>query len=200
MRYDVHPGVAMIARWLEDLPEKTGRTRDEWVAVVQRIKLKDSKSKREHLKTHFGLGTMGAMWLVEYAEGQPTWDGDEESYLTSAERYVESQYTGAKASLKPIFDGIVAFVRTLGPDVKVCPCKTIVPFYRHRVFAELKAATNTRLELAMALGETPIKGKMKPNPRAKGNDRLKHLFELYEWKDFTNDVKAALQRAYTLDP
>ncbi len=34
--YDVHPGVAMVQKWIGELKEKTGRTIDEWVALVQK--------------------------------------------------------------------------------------------------------------------------------------------------------------------
>ena len=33
--YSVHPGVAMVQQWIADLPRKTGKTLEEWVALVQ---------------------------------------------------------------------------------------------------------------------------------------------------------------------
>jgi hypothetical protein len=30
--YGVHPGVAMVQKWIRDLPGKTGRTLEEWMA------------------------------------------------------------------------------------------------------------------------------------------------------------------------
>jgi hypothetical protein len=90
-------------------------------------------------------------------------------------------------------------VRKLGKDAKVCPCKTIVPFYRDRVFAEAKPATKTRLELSFALGDTPFKGILKPNPRAKGNDRLRHQVHLATVADVTPEVLKWLKTAYDAD-
>ncbi|MBY0431377.1 MAG: uroporphyrinogen-III C-methyltransferase, partial [Rhodospirillales bacterium] len=39
----------------------------------------------------------------------------------------------------------------LGKDVKVCPAKTIIPFYRTHVFAQVKPTTKTRIDLSFAL-------------------------------------------------
>jgi len=29
--YSVHPGVAMVQTWMTELPEKTGRSLEEWI-------------------------------------------------------------------------------------------------------------------------------------------------------------------------
>lgn len=34
--YGVHPGVAMVQKWMEDLPTKTGRSLEEWIQLVQK--------------------------------------------------------------------------------------------------------------------------------------------------------------------
>ena len=96
-------------------------------------------------------------------------------------------------------DRVRSFVRTLGDDVKVCPCKTIVPFYRKRVFAELKPATKTRLELSFPLGEIVEEPPLKRNPRANDKDRLRHTIDLAGPKDFGAVAKKYLKLAYKLD-
>ena len=93
----------------------------------------------------------------------------------------------------------MAAARKLGKDVKVCPCKTIVPFYRKRVFAEVKPATRTRLELSFALVDVPFGGLLKPNPRANEKDRLKHQVHLATPADVTPDVLKWLKVAYDQD-
>ena len=34
--YDVHPGVAMVQKWIAELPAKTGRSLDDWIALVKK--------------------------------------------------------------------------------------------------------------------------------------------------------------------
>src|SRR6202012_4520750 len=92
-----------------------------------------------------------AGWLVEYTNDTATWDGDPELYLQQAVKYVDDMFAGGKAQLRPIFDLLMAEVRKLGADVRVCPCKTIVPFYRNHVFAQANPATKTRIDLGFAL-------------------------------------------------
>jgi len=33
--YTVHPGVAMVLKWIEELPGKTGRSLEEWIALTK---------------------------------------------------------------------------------------------------------------------------------------------------------------------
>jgi hypothetical protein len=198
-KYDVHPGVAMMRKWADELPAKTGRGLDQWAEVVRKSKLTERKDRVALLKDQYHLGTNTAWYVVEYANDRHTWDGDPDVYLKQAAKYVEDMFAGGKASLRPTFDRLFAEVRKLGKDAKVCPCKTIVPFYRDRVFAEAKPATKTRLELSFALGDTPFKGILKPNPRAKGNDRLRHQVHLATVADVTPEVLKWLKTAYDAD-
>lgn len=198
--FDVHPGVAMIRKWTDELPGKTGRTLDEWAALVRRQKFESFRPASAWLTAEYGLNGRSALHIAEYVFSHSTWDGTPEVYLRNATQYVDEMFTGPKEWQRPIFDAVVAFVRTLGADVKVCPCKTIVPFYRNHVFGELKPATKTRLELAFALGnEVAAGGRLVPNPRAKGNDRLKHLIAITPDAGFDAECRKHLKAAYRAD-
>ena len=196
--YDVHPGVAMIRKWADGLPEKTGRSLDEWAELVHRSGL-DRKEQAGWLKREYGLGTMTAGQIAAYAADQQTWDGDPDIYLEQAARYVEGLFAGPKAGLRPLFEAVVREVRKLGADAKVCPCQTIVPFYRNRVFAQARPGTKGRLELAFAFEEMPFSDRLVLNPRAKGNDRLRHLVHLAAPADLDAEVKGWLRAAYAED-
>lgn len=199
-RFDVHPGVAMVQKWVIELPAKTGRTFDQWTDLVKKLKPPTAKEKREHLKAEYGLGTVAAGWLVEAAGGTATWDADPDSYLRAADEYVTAMYAGAKAHLFPIFERLIDAGRSLGDNVLVCPCKTMVPLYRSRVFAEIKPATRTRVDLSLALGEVPEQGVLTVHAqRVKKGDRLTHLIALTSPKGVTAEVKRWLKAAYTKD-
>ena len=189
----------MVKKWVDALPAKTGKSLEEWSEIIQAAKLPDAKSRKAWLKQEHGFGGNESYWLAEYSQGKHTWDFDPDVYKVQARAYVEAQFSGPKALLKPIFDTVLEFARGLGADIRVCPCKTIVPIYRNRVFAELKPATRTRLELALALDETPFAPPFIVNPRAQGNDRLRHLIPLLEIKDFKATAKKWLKKAYQLD-
>jgi hypothetical protein len=199
-RFDVHPGVAMVQKWVAELPAKTGRTLDQWAELIRKLKQPTAKEKRDHLKAEYGLGTVAAGWLAEAADGTATWDADPESYLRAADDYVAAMYAGAKAHLYPIFEKLIETGRALGDDVLVCPCKTMVPLYRARVFAEIKPTTRTRVDLSLALDEVAESGVLKVNEqRVKKGDRLTYIIALESPKDVTAEVKKWLKAAYKKD-
>src|SRR5262249_1168872 len=134
--YSVHPGVAMVMKWVAELKEKTGRTLEEWSALIRKEGPATVPERRPWLKEKFKVGSNTAWWLAERADGQPTWDESPEAYLAIAPKYVDDMFSGPKAPLRPIYDELLKLGRSLGDDVRFCPCKTIVPFYRIHVFAE----------------------------------------------------------------
>src|SRR5215467_15491865 len=104
--YGVHPGVLMTQQWVAQLKEKTGRSLEEWIALVKKEGPKEEKARREWLKNKHKLGTNSAWWIAERAEGKGE-DDSPEAYLKSAAKYVEEQYAGAKEKLRPIFDELL---------------------------------------------------------------------------------------------
>jgi hypothetical protein len=197
--YDVHPGVKMIQEWVKELPEKTGRTLQQWAELVNKLESKVRKERIAYLKEKHGLGTNSAMHIVEYATDSLSWDGDPNIYLKQAVKYVDGMFGGGKAALRPIYEKVLTAARKLGKDVKVCPCKTIVPFYRNRVFAQVKPATKTRVELGFVLKDEPFKGLLKKNPRANEKDRIQHIIPLETPADVTAEVLKWLKKAYDQD-
>jgi len=204
--YGVHPGVAMVQKWVTELKGKTGRSVEEWVALIKKDGPKDEKGRREWLKSKHKLGTNSAWWLAERADGKGGEDSDPEIYLKAAVGYVEEQYSGAKASLRPIYDELLTIGRSLGEDVKACPCKTIVPFYRQHVFAQIKPTTNTRVDLGLCLTDYNSKSKTGKLPKrvidtggAAKKDRITHRIEIKSIGEIDADVKKWLRAAYELD-
>ena len=199
--YDVHPGVAMVQKWIADLKPKTGRTLDDWLSLIRKEGPKGEKSRRAWLKTKHKLGTNSASWLAERAEGKGAEEDTPEAYLRTAARYVEEQYAGPKQKLRPIFDELLKLAKSIGPDVKACPCKTIVPLYREHVFAQIKPTTNTRIDLGLSLphykGELP-KRLVDTGGLAK-KDRITHRIELTVASEIDGEVKKWLITAFDLD-
>jgi hypothetical protein len=199
IKFDVHPGVAMVKKWTDELPEKTGRSLQQWAELVRTQAPGERKDRITWLKVKHGLGANAAGWIADYANNKATWDGDPALYLKQADAYVEAMFAKGKEWQRPIFEKVVAEVRKLGRDVKVCPCKTMVPFYRKREFAHIKAATKTRFELALTLVDVPFRGRLKKNPRADDKDRQQHLVELTDVKDVDAEVVRWLRMAYEAD-
>lgn len=199
--YDVHPGVKMMQKWVSELKEKTGRSVEEWVALVKKEGPKGEKLRREWLKSRHKLGMNSAWWIAERAEGKSGEEDTPEGYLKAAVRYVEEQYAGPKEKLQPIYDELLMLGKSLGSDVKACPCKTIVPLYRNHVFAQIKPTTNSRIDLGFAL--THYKGKLPKRLIDTGGlakkDRITHRVEITAMEQIDGEVKRWLKTAYDLD-
>jgi len=199
--YGVHPGVAMMQKWVGELKEKGGRSVEEWVAFIQKEGPKGEKERREWLKTKHKLGTNSAWWLAERAEGKGGEDDNPEAYLKAAARYVEEQYAGSKAGLRPMYEELLVIGASMGADAKACPCQTMVPLYRNHVFAQIKATTNTRIDLGLALAR--YKGKLPRRLIDTGGlakkDRITHRIAISSASEIDADVKKWLKTAYDLD-
>lgn len=198
VQYGVHPGVAMVQKWVAELPQKTGRSLDQWLAHIEKAGPKDKKARSAWLKEQ-GLGTNVASWLAWRAEGKPTWDESPEAYLKAADQFVEEMFGGKKAGLRPVYEALLRLAHGLGNDVKACPCKTIVPLYRKHVFAQIKPTTNTRIDLGLALGTTkPTRRLIDTGGYAK-KDRITHRIEISSVAEIDDDVRKWLGKAYEAD-
>jgi hypothetical protein len=199
--YDVHPGVAMVQKWIAELKPKTGRSLDEWIAFVKKEGPKDDKSRREWLKTKHKLGTNSARWISERADGKGHEEDTPERYLAIAEIYVDEQYAGAKERFRAIYDALLKLSKSMGTDVKACPCKTMVPLYRQHVFAQIKSTTNSRIDLGLCL--TTYEGKLPKRLIDTGGqtkkDRITHRIPITSQTDIDDEVKKWLKAAYDLD-
>ena len=191
----------MMQKWIAGLKEKTGRTLEEWVEFIRKEGPKDEKARKEWLKTKHKLGTNSAWFLAERADGRGDEEDSPEKYLKNAVLYVEEQYSGPKAKLRPIYDELLKLGKSAGPNAKACPCKTIVPLYRNHVFAQIKPATNSRVDLGFALAQ--YKGKLPKRMIDTGGlakkDRITHRFEIKSVDEIDDEVKKWLKTAYDLD-
>jgi hypothetical protein len=199
--YDVHPGVAMVQKWISELKHKTGRSLVEWIALAKKEGPKDETARRAWLKTKHKLGTNSAWWISDRVEGKGGEEDSPENYLAAAAIYVEDQYSGRKSALRPIYDELLQLGKSLGPDVKACPCKTMVPLYRNHVFAQIKPTTNSRVDLGLCF--TTYKGKLPALLIDTGGlakkDRITHRIELASPTQIDADLQKWFRAAYILD-
>lgn len=199
--YSVHPGVAMMQKWIAELKPKTGRSLEQWLRHIKSTGPPDEKSCREWLKSAYGFGTNSAWWLSERAFGNAMGmvDDSPESYLAACPVYVDAMYAGPKAQLRPIHDQLVVMARQLGDDVRICPCTTIVSIYREHVVAQIKPTTNKRIDLGLALGDEPFTARLLDTGGRAKKDRITHRVALASPADIDLQVKRWLREAYQRD-
>jgi len=197
--YAVHPGVTMIQKWIKELPQKTGRPLEEWVALTKKTGPPTEKERREWLKKEHKLGTNSAAWIAERAAGKGTEEDSPDAYLKTAAELVEAQYSGPRAALRPLYEQLLKLGSSLGKDVKACPCKTMVPFYRNHVFAQIKPSTNTRIDLGFALGNMKTPKRLIDTGGYEKKDRITRRIEVKSKADIDDELKRWLKKAYEMD-
>lgn len=200
--YAVHPGVAMTQKWIAEMREKTGRSLAGWLHLIREQGPAGEKELAAWLKQEHEFGTNNAGWLAQRAAGRAPGlaDEDPDAYLAAAPRYVDEMYTG-KEALRPIHDAVVRLVRDAHPEVRICPCTTMVPFYREHVFARTQPTTRTRVDVGLALkghpGKLPAR-LLDTGGLAKG-DRITHRMPLTSASEVDAEVGQWLAIAWELD-
>lgn len=198
--YSTHPSVAMVQKGIKELTAKTGRPLEEWIALTRHSGPATERERREWLKREHKLGMNYASWIAERSTGDGAGVFDSpESYLKTAGEWVEAQYSGARAGLRPLYEQLLKLGFSLGKDVKACPCRTMVPLYRKHVFAQIKPSTNTRIDLGFALGNMKTPGRLIDTGGYEKKDRITRRIEIKSKADINDEVKRWLTKAYDMD-
>jgi len=135
---------------IDNLRARTGRSLEEWFAVLDAASPPPSKHgeimallKGEHGMSH-GFANLVALRHRARDAGPVTRD-----------ELVDAQYAGGKAALRPILDRLVAAATALGGDVEVAPKKTSVSLRRRKQFAVVEAASAKRVRVGLNLADAP---------------------------------------------
>jgi hypothetical protein len=179
----------MMAAVTASMKERTGRTIEEWVALVEQSGPDplDQKAVRGWLKQTHGV-PQNSQWAIAFAAAEKAgW------VQPTVEEYVDQQYAGAKAPLRPVFDRLRAVAESLGDDVSVEGRGGYTPFVRRRQFAAVAAATRTRVDLGLRFTDAPSSGLLKPGT---GPGQSTHKVGLAAVEDVTAEVEGLLRAAY----
>ena len=173
------PGQSMI----DNLPAKTGRSLDEWIAILAGTGLEKHSELVNHLKQQHGIshGFANGIVLRYRDQRKPAADDD----------LVAPQYAGAKAALRPIHDAIVAAATSFGEDVEVAPKRTSVSLRRSKQFAVVEAASAKRVQLGIQLKGEPVTDRL-----LAGNAMCSHKVNLAQAADVDDEVVSWLRSAY----
>lgn len=170
-----------LATMLANIPEKTGKPLDEWLAIISKSGMDKHGAIMKLLKGEHGI-THGFANLI----ASNALESGEEVDLVAA------QYSGAKEALKPLYEEILAFAQSLGSDVEVAPKKASVSLRRKKQFALITPATKTRIDLGVALkGDDPA-GRLEAY-----NAMCSHRIRLETSADFDDEVRDWVRDAYS---
>ncbi len=177
-----------VQTMIANMPAKTGKSLDEWRAVLAASGLAKHGDllkllEGEHGVTHGFANTIAHLYREDSAPTPPP-AGDD---------LVEAQYAN-KPNLRPIHDALVVAARAFGPDVEVSPKKGSVSLRRKKQFALIQPTTKTRVDLGIQLKGHPPEGKLESGELWKG--MCSHRIQLTREADVDAEVLDWMRRAY----
>lgn len=173
----------------DSMKERTGKTLEEWVEVVKvsGIDPLDQKSVRNWLKSEHGI-LQNSQWAIADAAARAAgW------VRPSVEGYIDAQYQGEKAVLRPIFDALREIIEGLGEDVAVEGRGGYTPFVRKRQFAAVQASTKTRVDLGLRFKEAPESALLSTSSLP---GQSTHKVGLSSVEDITDELVGLIRLAY----
>jgi hypothetical protein len=179
----------MMSAVLGSLAARTGRSLPEWLALVSSsgIDPLDQNAVRRWLRTDHGL-PQNSQWAVADAAARAAgW------VRPTVRAYVDGQYTGAKAALRPIYDAVSVLALSLGDDVTVEGRSTYVPFVRARQFAAVAAAARDRVDLGLRFTSPPSGERL---VAASAPGQATHKVGLHSAGEVDDEVAGWLAAAY----
>ena len=172
----------LAATMIANLPEKTGKSLDEWRPLVVNCGLEKHGQAVKWLKEEHGLGHGFANLIVTLSrreEGAATVD------------LIAAQYSGKKEHLRPIYDAFEKRLNTIGSDIEFSPKKAYVSLRRNKQFATVGPATNTAVEVGINL-----KGAAATERLLKGTGMVTHRVRLSSLDELDDELFGWVRAAY----
>lgn len=168
---------------IENMPEKTGKSLDEWKKILKEKAFEKHSEGLNFLKKEFNVTHGFANTIVLLSK--------EDS--SSPEDLVETQYKG-KENLLPMYNELIKILKSLGDDITITPKKESVSIIRKRQFLLIKPASKTRIDLGFKLKEKPTTERLE-NSGPFGT-MCTHRVKLSSIKEIDKELKEWIQEAY----
>lgn len=172
---------------IENLYKNTGKTLEEWIAIVKKENFAKHGEIIKFLKEKHDF-THGFANMVAHKS-----KGSDAGSAANTNDLVEEQYKG-KEHFKPLYDKLLTDILAFGKDIEVAPKKAYVSLRRKKQFACLNPATKTRFEIGINLKGQPSNGKLEEVSAA--NAMFSHKINLTDLSDADAEVLNWLKKAY----
>jgi predicted transport protein len=183
----------MLSAVSQSLAARTGRSLEQWLDLVRSSGLDplDQNAVRGWLKREHGVPQNSQWAIADAAARAAGW------VPPTVAEYVDRQYAGAKAALRPVYDALAAAITELGDDVTVEGRGTYIPFVRGRQFAAIAAAARDRVDLGLRFSDPPASARLRPGG---GPGQATHTVSLRSAQDVDDEVRHLLTAAYEQNP
>jgi hypothetical protein len=177
---------AATATQLRNIEQATGMSMAEFGTVIAGRGIEGHTTIVAFLKAEYGLSHGNANAVAhrvrEMAAGGPA----------PASALLDAQYTGPRATLRPIGERLTAVAAGLGPDSAILVQKTGVALRRRKQFGLIQVPSAKRVSLGLNLVDPPADPRLVETPGAMCAYRV----DLSDATDVDEDVVAWLRAAY----
>lgn len=172
---------------LDNLKKNTGKSLEQWVAVLKKQKLEKHGEMINFLKTEHGFTHGFANLVAHKTRGSDAGSADNKDDLIAA------QYKG-KEDLKPIYDKVIGEILKFGKDVELAPKNAYMSIRRKKQFALIQPSTKTRLDIGLNLKGVEPSGKLEAG--GLWNAMCTHRIKTEKPTDIDKEVIAWIKKAY----
>lgn len=176
---------------LNNIQSKTGKTLEQVRSIIKKSGLEKHSEIRTMLQKDLGLGYGDANALVHFALGSYG-ESAAKAKGASSEDVLSEIYSGAKASLRPIHEKLMAAINKLG-DFEVAPKKGYISLRRSKQFAMIGPATNTRIEVGLNVKDLESTTRLLATPP---KSMCQHKVNITDVKEVDDELIDWLRRAY----
>lgn len=181
----------MTQTMINNLPEKTGKSIEQWLAITVKSDLAKHGELVKWLKTEQQI-THGFANLIAHETLAARQPKSNEPTLD----LVEAQYSNGKESLKPIYDCLIEKLSNFGTELEVAPKKTYVSLRHKKQFALIQPSTKTRIDVGINLKGVEPTGALEA--AGSFNGMVSHRVKLNSVEDIDEKLVEHLKKAYEL--
>jgi predicted transport protein len=171
---------------IENLQKNTGKSLEQWINIVTKENFSKHGEMMKFLKEKHSL-THGFANLIALKT-----KGSDSSSVDNQDDLIVKQYTG-KENLRPIYDNLIAQIKSFGIDIEIAPKNTYVSLRRKKQFVILNPASKTRFEIGINLKGQESKGRLIVE---KTNSMCSHKISISDLKDIDLEVLNWIKLAY----
>ena len=177
----------MAATMIANMPEKTGKSLDAWLAIAAKSGLGKHGELVKYLKADHGM-THGFANLVAHRHFNA------DAGVSAGDDLVSAQYSGPKAALRPIYESICVMVGKFGKDVEIAPKKTYVSLRRSKQFALIQPSTKDRIDVGINLRGEPAADRLEES--GSFNKMVSHRVRITDKEQVDAELRGWLKKAY----
>lgn len=169
-----------------NIEAKTGKPLSYWFEIIATSTLEKHGQIVKFLKSDFAI-THGFANLITSDYLSRDQDNVEDIDLITA------QYSGAKRGLKPIYDALIAQMKSL-PELEIAPKKAYVSLRRSKQFAIIQPSTKTRVDIGINLKGEPETTRLELS--GSFNSMVSHRVRISDTSQVDDELIGWLKQAY----